>query len=279
MQIIKNTIIQGSKDKPILLDLFYHQTHQPKPLVIFVHGFKGFKDWGHFNLLAKSFAEEGFVFLKFNFSYNGTTPQQPMDFADLDAFGNNNYGIELDDLEKVIDWALNTKYLEKEIDPEKLYLVGHSRGGGISILKAGEDSRVKKLVTWASVSRFLDRNSQQTITTWKEKGVVYTFNSRTKQQMPLYVQFYDHLMANKERLDIIKTAQKINIPFLIIHGTNDEAVSHHDAEELHRIAKQSELLILENANHTFGARHPFEETALPKDAALVVERTLSFLKV
>lgn len=279
MQIIKNTIIQGSRQKPILLDIFYHETSQPKPLVIFVHGFKGFKDWGHFNLLAKFFAEEGFVFLKFNFSYNGTTPEQPMDFADLDAFGNNNYGIELDDLEKVMDWALNNEILEKEIDPEKLYLVGHSRGGGISILKASEDNRVKKLVTWASVSNFIDRNKQQTIDTWKQKGVVYTYNTRTKQQMPLYVQFYDHLMAHRERLNIIKAAKKLSIPFLIIHGTRDEAVSQNDANELRRTAKHAELLIVPDANHTFGAKHPFEETHLPNDAALVIERTISFLKV
>jgi dienelactone hydrolase len=279
MRFIKNTIIQGSKEKPILLDLFYNQNDQPKPLVIFVHGFKGFKDWGHFNLVAKTFAEQDFVFLKFNFSYNGTTPEYPADFADLEAFGNNNYGIELADLEKVMDWALNNGHLKKEIDPEKLYLIGHSRGGGISILKAGEDSRIKKLVTWASVSNFLDRHKKQTIDTWKEKGVVYTFNARTKQQMPLYVQFYDHLMANRERLNIIKAAKKLSIPFLIIHGTHDEAVSVNDAEELRRTARHSELVLIPGASHTFGARHPFEGTSLPEDAAVVLERTLSFFKV
>ncbi len=279
MQILKNILIPGSKDKPILLDIFYNQNNQPKPLVIFVHGFKGFKDWGHFNLVANTFANEGFVFLKFNFSHNGTTPEHPVDFTDLEAFGNNNYCIELDDLEKVMDWALHHKELAQEIDAKRVYLVGHSRGGGISILKAVEDSRVKKIVTWASVSSFLGRNSPQTIATWKEKGVVHTFNSRTKQQMPLYVQFYENLIANQERLDIVKAAKKISIPFLIIHGTNDEAVSENDAKELHKAITQSELWLIENANHTFGAKHPFEAMSLPKDAALAIERTLSFLKV
>jgi pimeloyl-ACP methyl ester carboxylesterase len=278
MQIIKNTTIPGSKEKPILLDIFYRQNSTPKPLVIFVHGFKGFKDWGHFNLVAKTFAENDLVFLKFNFSHNGTTPEHPEEFADLETFGNNNYCIELDNLGKVIDWALSHEALAKEIDPVKLYLVGHSRGGGISILKAGEDSRVKKLVTWASVSNFIDRNKQLTIDTWKQKGVVYTFNSRTKQQMPLYLQFYENLVANRERLNIIKAAKKLNIPFLIIHGTNDEAVSPKDADELRRASQHSELVIIPNANHTFGAKHPYEEITMPEDAALVIERTLSFLK-
>ena len=32
---------------------------------------------------------------------------QPIDFPDLEAFGNNNYTKELDDLRSVIDWVEN----------------------------------------------------------------------------------------------------------------------------------------------------------------------------
>jgi len=274
----KNILIEGSKGKPILLDVCYKQTHEAKPVVIFVHGFKGFKDWGHFDLLAKAFAQQGFVFIKFNFSYNGTTPENPLEFGDLDAFGNNNYIIELNDLEKVMDWALSDSSIAAEADKENLSLLGHSRGGGISILKASEDPRVKKLVTWASVSDFLSRNKKLTIDTWHEKGVVYTFNARTKQQMPLYLQFYETMQANKERLNVAKAAKQLTIPFLIIHGTKDEAVDFKDAEELHRAAKQSELLVVGEAGHTFGVKHPFEELSFPEHAQFVIEGTIAFLK-
>jgi len=54
--------------------------------------------------MAESFANAGFFFIKFNFSHNGGTVKQPIDFPDLEAFGNNNYTKELDDLETVIDW-------------------------------------------------------------------------------------------------------------------------------------------------------------------------------
>lgn len=274
----KNILIAGSKEKPILLDVCYKPTPEAKPLVIFVHGFKGFKDWGHFDLLAKAFAQEGFVFIKFNFSHNGTTPENPLEFGDLDAFGKNNYIIELDDLERVIDWAFGDPSLVHEIDKEALYLLGHSRGGGISILKAAEDPRVKKLVTWASVSDFLNRNKKMTIETWHEKGVVYTFNARTKQQMPLYLQFYETIQANKERLNVTKAAKHLNIPFLIIHGTKDEAVDLKDGEELHRAGKHSELLVVGEAGHTFGVKHPFEELSFPEHAQFVIERSIAFLK-
>ncbi len=91
-------LINGSKGKPLSLDISYTKNGYLKPIVIFCHGFKGFKDWGHFNLLADAFAENDFVFVKFNFSYNGTTIEHPVDFADLEAFGENNFSIELDDI-------------------------------------------------------------------------------------------------------------------------------------------------------------------------------------
>jgi len=278
MKILKNLVIQGSREKPITLDIFYNETLTEKPVIIFVHGFKGFKDWGHFNFIAKQFADAGFVFVKFNFSHNGTTPENPEEFTDLEAFGNNNYIIELDDLKKVIDWILHYPSIKMEINPRLLYLLGHSRGGGISILKAAEDNRIQKLVTWASVSDFINRNKKLTIETWKKDGVVYAANARTGQQMPMYLQFYEIMMSNKDRLNILKAAKKLKIPFMIIHGDKDEAVPVHEAEALHKSAKHSKLFIVEGGTHTFGVKHPFTNNNLPHNAELVIEKTIEFFK-
>lgn len=278
MQILKNIIIPGSKVRPIGLDVFYVANGEPKPLLIFIHGFKGFKDWGHFNALAEHAAEEGFVFVKFNFSHNGTTVQDPENFGDLEAFGNNNYSIELDDLKLVMDWVLSVAELQNEIDKDKLYLLGHSRGGGIAVLKAGEDTRVKKIVTWAAVSDFINRNKLRTIQTWQQEGVVYTANTRTKQQMPLYYQFYENIVANRDRFHITRAAKNLHIPYLIIHGTADEALKLSDAEDLHKACKLSELFSVEGAGHTFEVRHPFIGKVFPKNAELVINKSLAFFK-
>lgn len=274
---IVNKTIPGSKGKPICLDIFYKEDKNNLPLVIFVHGFKGFKDWGHFNDIARIFSESGFVFLKFNFSHNGTTPEYPDDFIDLEAFGNNNYIIEMDDLGLVIDWALGSEVLERKIDKQKIFLVGHSRGGGICILKAKEDTRIKKLVTWAAVSDLIDRNKQSTINGWKENGVVYAFNSRTKQNMPLYYQLYESSQLNRDRLNILNNSAGVSIPSLIIHGTRDEAVSVMDAAELHKAIPGSKLLLIEGAGHTFEAAHPYTDTKMPENANRVLNSTIAFL--
>jgi len=67
MIINKNIIIKGTHHKPILSDVFYNDNQVKKPIVIFAHGYKGYKDWGAWNLVAKAFANSGFVFIKFNF--------------------------------------------------------------------------------------------------------------------------------------------------------------------------------------------------------------------
>ena len=87
--------------------------------------------------------------------------------------------------------------------------MGHSRGGGISILKAATNSSVKKLVSWASVSDFEKRIQNDKVNLWKERGVVYVFNSRTNQQMPLYYQFYEDYINNKSHFSIPKSLSQV----------------------------------------------------------------------
>jgi uncharacterized protein len=275
VQVTKNIVIPGSKQKPIALDLFYQDGATGLPLVIFCHGFKGFKDWGHFDLLGRMFAESGLVFLKFNFSHNGTTPEDPLNFTDLEAFGNNNYLVELDDLELVINWAHTCEQLSRVIDPKKIFLCGHSRGGGIALLKASEDKRIRKLVTWGSVDNLVNRHKKRTVETWKRENVVYAQNARTGQDMPMYRQFYETMVANRSRLNILKAARKLNIPYLIIHGTKDEAVPSREAKQLHLSAKASELMLIEGGDHTFGIKHPFFGD-LPVSARSAISATISF---
>lgn len=276
----KNIIVSGNHGKPILLDIFYKRTGKPKPILIFTHGFKGFKDWGHFDLMANSFAESGFLFVKFNCAFNGTTSKHPADFVDLEAFGNNNYSKELDDLGCVIDYILNRQpyVLEKEMNKAELYLLGHSRGGGISILKAAEDKRVKKIITWASVSKFGQFLPYNEIDEWKNKGVVFTYNSRTKQNMPLYYQLYEDLEQNKERLDIPNLTPSIECPFLIVHGDNDNTVPLDMANELLQWSKNGSLTIIRNGDHTLGGKHPWVETFLPTYTAGAIAASVAFLK-
>ena len=51
MKILKNFPLKGKNKKSISTDLYFNQTNKQKPLVIFCHGYKGYKDWGAFDLM------------------------------------------------------------------------------------------------------------------------------------------------------------------------------------------------------------------------------------
>ena len=276
LHIEKNIIIKSAETRDFLADAFYPETKHQLPLVIFAHGYKGYKDWGAWDLMAKKFAEAGFFFVKFNFSHNGTTVEQPKDFADLEAFGNNNFSKEMSDYDEV----LNHFYHHPKVDEEKITLIGHSRGGGITVIKAFEDARVKILISLAGVSNFKYRfPTQDRFESWKNQGVMYSENKRTHQQMPHYFQFYEDFEKNENRFDIQYAAQHLEKPFLIVQGTNDEAVRDKEATLLNEWCKTSELVLLESANHTFGAKEPWTENELPQDLKKATSSMIRFINV
>jgi pimeloyl-ACP methyl ester carboxylesterase len=246
--------IDGHSNLPIDIDLSLSE-HANSPLVIFCHGFKGFKDWGPFNFIANQFCENGLSFLKFNFSHNGVSSNDLLNFSDLEVFGQNNFSKELYDLEKVIDWAITS--FGNDFDINNIFLLGHSRGGGISLLHASKDSRIKKLVSWASVCDYKSRFDIDKIDLWKQRGVVYVFNSRTNQQMPLYYQFYLDFINNEEKLNIRNAAQKLKIPCLIVHGDQDTTVDLNEGKQLHKWLVNSAMLEIKNSDHVFNSKHPF----------------------
>jgi esterase/lipase len=158
-------------------------------------------------------------------------------------------------------------------------LVGHSRGGGIAILKASEDTRIKKLITLASISDLGRRTSTiGDLKEWKENGVKYILNGRTKQQMPHYYQFYEDFKANEKRLQIETAIKKIAIPLLIIHGNKDTSVAIDEAKELHTWQTDSQLKIIENADHVFNTKHPWKSLEIPTELKAVVEGIIHFVK-
>lgn len=272
---MKNFIIPGFDNRPILCDL-YLPLNKESTVVIFSHGFKGFKDWGAFNEIASYFQQTGYTFLKFNYSHNGTTIKDPLNFSDLEAFGNNNFSKELYDLNQVINWV--EEDLTKKVNIKHLVLLGHSRGGGLSVLKGASDDRIDKIISWASVCDFENRLPKDKIDIWKDRGVVYAYNSRTKQQMPMYYQFRENYYANKKKLSIPRAAQKLLKPTLIVHGDLDPTVNIEEAIQLHQWIKSSKLYIVEGADHVFNVKHPFMSTDFfSKELTLALEKTLEFL--
>ena len=280
MTIIKNTLLNGAEHKNITLDIFYKENEHSKPVVIYAHGFNGFKDWGNTDIIAEQFAAAGFAFVKFNFSHNGTTPEHLLEFTDLEAFGNNNYTKQLYDLNAVIDWVCDLNNIhQKIIDKNSIYLIGHSMGGGIATLHAAKDNRIKKLITWAGISECKTpwtSWSEEKLQEWKRTGVEYYVNGRTKQNMPLYYQLHQDYLNNASVLNIETAMRSLTIPILICHGTLDTAVPIEKAHDLHNWQPSSILFTVES-DHVFGRTHPWPLSELPAAMNAVIEKSIAFL--
>jgi uncharacterized protein len=272
----KEWIIKGSKGKPILIDAVFPTDLDRFPLLIFCHGFKGFKDWGPFSLIAEQAAKQGVAWVKFNFSWNGTTPENPTEFSDENAFGNNNFSYELNDAKAVLQHLKDDVFWSSKV--LSYNILGHSRGGGIAVLVASQEGSIARLITWASVNEFLNYWTPKELADWERDKVLWIENKRTGQKLPMYYQIRADYYANLATLHIPTAVRNLQKPFLIIHGTADEAVPVSIATQMASWnSSLVQLELIENANHTFGGRHPFAETALPIDSEKALALTLKFI--
>ncbi len=272
-----NVILKGSDERPFPASLQYPSSGGSHPLIVFCHGFKSFLSWGAFPLLGKNFAEKGMAFLSFSFSHNGTTVENQEDFCDPEAFGQNNFSRELYDLSCVLESIRSGQFPGAgNIDINRIFLAGHSRGGGIALLKAAEDKNIRALSVWGSVNefgRYWRKNERERL---DREGVIYIPNTRTGQMLPIYKQLYDDYEANLPRLHIPTAVSSLRIPLQIIHGTADETVPVQAAKEMHSWNPQSELLLLPDAGHTFGMKHPWMEEQLPEHSILLLNNVFDF---
>ena len=226
----------------------------PRPAVVVVHGFKGFKDFALFPPFAERLAQAGFTAVTYNASGSGVDPAGG--FTLPDRFARNTYGAELADLATVLD-ALTTGGLGTA-PPAAVGLVGHSRGGGVAVLHAAGDPRVRALVTWAAISH-TDRWSAEEKEQWRLAGHVDVVNARTKQVLPLGTAVLDDLERHGPERDVEAAAARVAVPWLVVHGTADDSVAADEARVLHAASGRdtTELLLIEGANHVFGTVHPW----------------------
>lgn len=246
--------------------------NSPRPTIVLLHGFKGFRSWGFFPTLADRLARAGFNVV--TYSNSGAGVDESGNFVFPDRFGHNTYSAELADLRTVLA-ALHAGELGIPA-PGSLGLMGHSRGGGIAVLQAATDKKVRALVTWASIST-VDRWSESVKSDWRARGKVNVVNQRTQQILPLYLDILEEVdQQGKNRLDLEAAAKLVEVPWLLLHGEDDDGVSSAESERLYAASGRAttELKIVEGAGHTFGAVHPLE--AVPETLERTIQATLNW---
>ncbi|GKU77991.1 S9 family peptidase [Paenibacillus sp. L3-i20] len=244
-----------------------------KPVLLLLHGFKGFKDWGFFPYAAEQFAKLGYAVITFNFSHSGVNE---IDFDELDKFGEATHTKEQLDIQAVVDAIREESLpLSSYMDIDRMFIVGHSRGGGNSVLFAAASSRVKAVVAWNGIAEcnlFGEAFRAQVL----KDGIGYVANARTKQQMPIKAVFFEDLDSHKEQYNIVAQAAASAVPMLFIQGDMDSEFIRSGYDRLQAAAPHHQFVTIEGADHTFGARHPFAGTTNELEQAITL--TDRFLK-
>jgi len=240
-------------------------------LVVTIHGFKGFMEWGFFPWTSEAFANARIAACRFDMSRNGIGDGSTDTFERLDLFADGTYSIELADLRAVV------RHLDTidEVKDLPRFLFGHSRGGGIAILGARDVSNLHGVITWSAISN-LHRWDSRTVKAWRSTGVLEIANARTKQTMPLSTRVLDDLQQNAASLDISAALSGLTQHLLVIHGANDETVPVEEATKIHDTATNASMVVIENATHTMCAAHPLVH--VPKELRLAMGLTKKFIQ-
>lgn len=237
------------------------------PLVVLLHGLKGFANWGHFPWVAEQICARGFMTISVDFSRNGVEH-----FGDeitrVDLAEHNSFSRELDEVARVLA-ALREGELPDSgrVDPDSVFLLGHSIGGGVALLAAAREPDVRGVVVWAAISA-VDFWPDETIAEWKAAGRINRPNARTGQDFWLGAEFLEDVL-HPDRLDILEAVRELRRPLLIVHGAEDASVPRVHGERILKAsnADHTEMFIVSDGDHTFGAKHPFEGPTPPLQAA------------
>ncbi len=139
----KEFVMQTNSGNSVHLDIRYLEEYPVTKIILFVHGFKGFKDWGFFPYAAEYFFHKGFSTINFNFSHSGVSfPGKELNNPEI--FSCNTPVLEVEELKEFIYALCNGNIYE--IVPVEIILIGHSLGRAISLLCGNSCSKVNMIV-------------------------------------------------------------------------------------------------------------------------------------
>jgi len=233
---MKKLFIKNRDNKKICVVVDY--TKNSKGLVFIMHGLGSSKDKAHIMSFAESYKKNNFTVVRFD-----TTNARGESDGKLEDATITNY---FKDLEDIINWSSKQKWYK-----EPFFLTGHSLGGICIILYAQKyPNKVKAIApvsTVVSGKLSLETPSNKDWRAWMKSGWhVYASQSGNIKKIR-WSHYEDRL-----KYDILKKADKMNIPVLLIVGEKDASTPVDHIKKLHeKLRCDKELHIIKGAEHSF----------------------------
>ncbi len=256
--MLNNLQVKNDLGRVINFDLRSPNTEDKKyPLVVFLHGFKGFKDWGFIPYFCEKLADNVIV-VNMDFSFNGIIDAENSIY-DSEIFRKNTISQQIKDANITIDYIKTilegTNYFNGEV-----YLVGHSLGGATSVFLSTLRNDINKIVLLASISK-INRNSERQKEAWKELGYMEFRVQPNNQTLHLDYSYQDDKDLNFRPNQLIEDLIDFKKPVLIIHGMQDVTVKIDEAKILfdarcdNGLEELTEFEFLPKCGHTFNVRN------------------------
>ncbi|MDA1272906.1 MAG: alpha/beta fold hydrolase [Verrucomicrobia bacterium] len=204
---------------------FHEGKSGSKRLVVIGHGVTGNKDRPFIAALAEGLAKDGIHALRVSFSGNGGSEGE---------FRESTISKEVNDLGAVLD-AL------KDYD---VCYAGHSMGGAVGVLRAASDVRIRWLISLAGMVHTKDFADREFGAVKPDAGFMWDDPS-----CPLSQAYMDDMATIGS---VVELAPKIQVPWLLVHGSEDDVVPIQDSLDIQKNANSNvELVEIKGASHVF----------------------------
>ncbi len=218
------------------LDYSHRQADSASPsewLYILGHGVTGNKDRPIVVDSAEALNAAGCDTLAFSFAGNGESEGR---------FQDSNVSKGVEDLGSILD----------AIGDRKIAYLGHSMGAAIGVLRAANDPRIQRLVSLAGMVETKKFALAEFGEEMPDQGLMWE-----EESCPLSQAFMTDLCETVG--SVIDAAKSVSIPWLLIHGTEDDVVLIEDSDSIASLGKANVTLQkIEGADHSFNelARAP-----------------------
>ena len=226
------------------LDYTFHEGEkESKSIVVLGHGVTGNKDRPFVVALGEGLAAADIPALRFSFSGNGTSEGK---------FTDSTISKEVDDLGAVLG----------HLNEYTVCYVGHSMGGAVGVLRASEDKRIQLLVSLAGMVHTKAFAQREFGDVTPDEGFMWD-----EPDCPLSQAYMDDLTQINTVVDL---SPQITIPWLLVHGNEDDIVPIEDSHDiLAKANSQTQLITLEGANHVFSDEY----------TPVMVEKVIAWIKM
>lgn len=241
------------KSKKFKLCGLLNKQNNSDEIVVLCHGFLGNKnESGLFDLYVDSFNKNKINSFRFDFTSHGESEGKDIDI---------NITNEISDLEITLD-MLKVKGFNKFI------LVGSSMGCTIVSLINHSKYDLRGLILLYGALMFdkipLANFSKDELNEAKNNG--YISREILCSNIKIPYQLFKDVTNYKPYVNL----QKLDMPILFIHGKKDRVVPYQISEDVNKMCKNSNLILIENDGHVFRKNKDSRQ--------VVIDKSLEFIK-